>query len=283
MAAVTATIVQYRPPAGLAVVEAAELLQQNRRAVIAQLLDFAARRVIVFVPGPKRRSFRVVRTDRPVESAAEALILAAVFEEGDRAGTSVTLTRHLNSGLSSRLANAHREIAASLVDRGLVASRPWALRLLRFWDPRPLAPTPFAQSTLAHLEGLRQYISLAEADRMRALLGPDTAVERVGADGESVLVIHERLLGYAVLFGLERQWLARLTADYEEHRAAQPTLAGDAPDWVDVTLWEVMSTSADLAMADVDVTDLLSTGGDLEIAVGAADVLDGLGAFLGGL
>ncbi|MBA4248716.1 MAG: hypothetical protein C0444_10555 [Microbacterium sp.] len=277
-------VVQYRPPEGLSVVEAAELLQQNSRAVVAQLIDFAARRIVVMVPGPKRRSFRVVRTARAVTSAAEEAILAAVF--GDRAmtGASVTLTRHRNEGLSRRLADAHRGIAASLIERGLVAERSFASRLARFWDPRPVAPTDEAAPVLAHLEGLRQYIALAEADRMRVLLGPDSAMERRDESGESTLVIHEKLLGYAVLFGLEKQWAARLAADYAAERPGREPVGIDDLTWVDVALWEVVTTSADLQMEGLDLSALPELPEvDLDLTVGAADVLDGLGAFFGGL
>ncbi|WP_165068103.1 DUF2207 family protein [Marisediminicola senii] len=59
-----------------------------------------------------------------------------------------------------------------------------------------------------HVAGLRLYISLAEADRLRMLQGPTTALTR----GE-VLRLTERLLGWAVLFGFEREW-ARVLALY---------------------------------------------------------------------
>jgi hypothetical protein len=290
-------ITQYRPPAGLSVVEAAELLQQNSRAVVAQLIDFAARKVVVVVPGPKRRSFRVVRTDRPVDNAAEKLILRAVFGDTDRAGASVTLTRHRNAGLSARLADAHREIVVAMIERELVARRPWALRLIQFWDPRPVAPTPRAEPIRVHLEGLRRYISLAEADRMRLLLGPDSAIERPTLDGESVLVIHERLLGYAVLFGLQKEWVARIVADYRREVGEAAPAGLDPSAWVDVAVWEAVSISADIATAAIDLsafepTDsgveassaaLDATAAALETAVGSVDVLDGLGSFLGGI
>lgn len=290
-------IVQYRPPEGLSVVEAAELLQQNSRAVVAQLIDFAARKVVVVVPGPKRRSFRVVRTDRPVENVAEALILRAVFGEADRPGASVTLTRHRNAGLSARLADAHREIVAAMLQRGLVVRRPWALRLVQFWDPRPVAPTPQAEPLRVHLEGLRRYITLAEADRMRLLLGPDSAIERPTVDGEPGLVIHERLLGYAVLFGLQKEWLARIVADYRRERDEGAPAGLDTSVWVDAAVWEAVSISADIAMATIDLSAfelsdpgveatgaaLEATASALETAVGSVDVLDGLGSFLGGI
>jgi uncharacterized membrane protein YgcG len=103
-----------------------------------------------------------------------------------------------------------------------------------------------------HLEGLRLYIRLAEADRLRVLQSPSGAlrVERPSAaspaaastagasadaatttatatsaatlDPAVVLKLNERLLPYAVLFGLEREW-SRVLAELYEARGEEPT------------------------------------------------------------
>jgi uncharacterized membrane protein YgcG len=85
-----------------------------------------------------------------------------------------------------------------------------------------------------HLEGLRLYIRLAEADRLRMLqspsgaervpLGPAGAVAAsVDADPDAVLRITEALLPYAVLFGQEREWSDELAALYAQR--------GEEPGW----------------------------------------------------
>ena len=96
-----------------------------------------------------------------------------------------------------------------------------------------------------HLEGLRLYIRLAEADRLRVLQSPSGAmrVDRPAAasvaaaaaatpgapiattslDSAVVLKLNERLLPYAVLFGLEREWVRELAALYEAR--------GETPGW----------------------------------------------------
>ncbi|GAA1220440.1 DUF2207 domain-containing protein [Rhodoglobus aureus] len=74
-----------------------------------------------------------------------------------------------------------------------------------------------------HLEGLELYIRLAEADRLRMLQSPKGALrERNESTGDSdVLKVYEKLLPYAVLFGLEKQWSEELGRYYTEH----------SPDW----------------------------------------------------
>lgn len=69
-----------------------------------------------------------------------------------------------------------------------------------------------------HLKGLELYIRLAEADRLRMLQAPATA-ERAPVstdDPRQVLDVYEKLLPYAVMFSLERQWAAELGRYYTE-------------------------------------------------------------------
>jgi uncharacterized membrane protein YgcG len=114
--------------------------------------------------------------------------------------------------------------------------------LLAVSGVRPL--TERGRAARDHLEGLREYIRLAEADRLRVLQSPSGAlrVERpaLGApriadaagaapvataplDAATVLKLNERLLPYAVLFGQEREWSEELAALY----AAR----GETPTW----------------------------------------------------
>lgn len=68
-----------------------------------------------------------------------------------------------------------------------------------------------------YLEGIREYLRLAEEDRLRAAQSPQTADlvsagrrpygDAPGAPGASVVNLYERLLPYAVLFGMEREWV----------------------------------------------------------------------------
>jgi uncharacterized membrane protein YgcG len=55
------------------------------------------------------------------------------------------------------------------------------------------------------LIGLRDYLELAEADRIRMLQSPDGA-ERTGPDSAAVLHLYERLLPYAIIWGIEKEW-----------------------------------------------------------------------------
>jgi uncharacterized membrane protein YgcG len=75
------------------------------------------------------------------------------------------------------------------------------------------------------LLGLRDYIRLAEADRLRVLQSPQGALrKKVTVDSAATMLsLTERVLPYAILFGLSKEWSAVLTHLYEE--------GGQSPAW----------------------------------------------------
>ncbi|MBS1905427.1 MAG: DUF2207 domain-containing protein [Actinobacteria bacterium] len=88
--------------------------------------------------------------------------------------------------------------------------------------PRRAVLTPQGAETREYLLGAREYIRLAEADRIRMLQSYRGAERR--QDGSvDVVVLYERLLPYAMLFGMEREWGQVLTVQYEQD--------GITPSW----------------------------------------------------
>jgi len=74
-----------------------------------------------------------------------------------------------------------------------------------------------------HLRGLKEFITWAEEDRIRMLQSPQGA-ERRPVDTTSprdMLVLYEKLLPFAVVFGKEKQWADRLAVLY----------GSDSPAW----------------------------------------------------
>lgn len=137
---------------------------------------------------------------------------------------------------------------------------------------------PAARPRREHLDGLRQYLALAETDRMRVLQSPsgaelratDASTARPAADPAAEPVarfhLHERLLPYAVLFGLEREWMAQLRL---EHEALERSNLDTLVDAIDVT--------ADVATA------LDAAGGAVELVAAVGDLFDAGGAVLEGV
>ena len=76
-----------------------------------------------------------------------------------------------------------------------------------------------------YLEGLKRYITVAETERIKLLQSPDGAAKTggVGDDEAKLVKLYERVLPYAVLFGLEKKWSEQIGRYYEQ--------AGSQPDW----------------------------------------------------
>lgn len=87
---------------------------------------------------------------------------------------------------------------------------------------------PLTESGVAlkdYLEGLEMYMKVAEADRLRILQSPQGA-ERTPIntdDKAQVVLLYERLLPYAILFGIEKDWAKTLEIAYGD--------VNTAPDW----------------------------------------------------
>ena len=85
---------------------------------------------------------------------------------------------------------------------------------------------------LTYLHGIRDYLMLAEEDRLRAAQAPHTADlvtagrrpfgDEPNSPGADVVNLYERLLPYAVLFGMQRRWVDVI-------RAVQPAVEAGVP------------------------------------------------------
>ncbi|WP_181397309.1 DUF2207 family protein [Cryobacterium arcticum] len=108
---------------------------------------------------------------------------------------------------------------------------------------RPLVLTEAGVEQRDYLTGMKVYLDLAEADRFRMLQSPDGALRvtvprsvpgaagpgaeagaaATGIDTVELVKLYEKLLPFAVLWGVEREWAAELAVYYEQSTAA--------PDW----------------------------------------------------
>lgn len=268
---------EFRPPEGVSVTAAAELLGESKRAAAAQLIDLAVRGYITIARGNRRRDgFTLHLTDQTppdgstAASADERGQLLAIFRRELRPGSRRQLERRRNKQLGIQLRAAHRESVIRLIAGGYARRRGALEKFIVFWRKQPTEPTALARPIVDHLWGVRDYIAFAEKDRLAYLQSPRGALTRPGPDGElEILRLHEQLLPYAVLFGLETQWTRELDVRYRE-LADSRVLEG------------VVDAVGQLAGPSVSdfVFDTIS---GLDVILEAADVADGLGAFLGGL
>ena len=87
------------------------------------------------------------------------------------------------------------------------------------------ARTAKGVETREYLAGLKYYMKVAEAERLRILQSPHGKLtDKVDTgDGKALVKLYERVLPYAVLFGIEKDWAKEMAPLYEA--------AGGSPDW----------------------------------------------------
>ncbi len=88
---------------------------------------------------------------------------------------------------------------------------------------RPLQPTDAGAEAKEFLLGMQMYLTLAEKDRMRALQSPGGAERIDVGDNLQMIKLYEKLLPWAVLWGVEDQWMKELAVRVES--------LPEQPDW----------------------------------------------------
>ncbi|SFR83124.1 hypothetical protein SAMN05428970_2743 [Agromyces sp. CF514] len=332
-------VVQYTRARGASVLHDALLLEADRRAAAAVLVDLAvSRRIRILANTTKRAPIGVELQPGVVFTDDEYAVLEAIFgpeHTGERLRRFSSDRRALASRLKAVVRGAHYALARAGLVAGARMSWPGTtLTVLAYlgmlveglfivaalgsadW-PALIATVAALAVTIAtiivtpaswrrflppshgpreHLDGLRQYLELAEADRLRVLQSPAgarlvpvpqtadasnptaTAPGAPAASGARARFhLHERLLPYAVLFGLERAWIAALQLDLGTLRGTNRDAVGELVDGT--------AEAAELAL-HLDSLELLVAHaprlamdlGDLVDAKGTViDLADGLG------
>ena len=99
---------------------------------------------------------------------------------------------------------------------------PWVAILSLFILGRRKPLTQKGSELREHLEGLREFIRVAEADRLQMLQSVSGAERVTTSDGAAIIKIYEKLLPYAVIFGLEKEWATEIAKYYD---------TSTPPDW----------------------------------------------------
>jgi hypothetical protein len=262
---------QYGPTPGLSVVAAAELLGESRRAIAAQVIDFGTRGVVRIARTGRRFTLELA-TLEPLAAEStnagrdERDILQVIFP-GLEPGSRRVLRRRGNRALGVLLRDPHRLVVARLVAGGFARQRSALERAIVFWRKQPTEPTAAAHPAVDHLWGIRDYIELAEKDRFAMLQSPSGALSAPRGDLE-VFKLYERLLPYAVLFGLEKEWMRELDLRYRNLPPDVLAGIGDLSDFAGLA-----EHGASLVIDLADAATFVDVG----------DALEGVGSFWGGL
>ena len=117
-------------------------------------------------------------------------------------------------------------------------------------------PTQVGVDLKVYMDGLREYIELVETDRLAFLQSPKGATRnREPLGNTEVLHLYEQALPWAILLGLQNQWVKVLTTYYDDNRQ---------PAWIPISMMSNMSfSSLDTAIAQsLAVSASSGRGGD---------------------
>jgi uncharacterized membrane protein YgcG len=276
-------IPQYSVPAGLNLLEAADLIGRPSAGVPAQIVSFAVRgnvRILDYPVTADGGDFTLQLLHTEGVDDQERAVLATLFP--GLATGAVCELGVADSTLAAGLAAATRDATRRNIARGwrtrprLTRGRTWLLVGLAavlvtvvavlalgrppvvWWFPlilvgmtalivgliagrRPMLLSATGVDQRDYLTGMKVYLDLAEADRFRMLQSPEGAlrvsvprtvpgqdgpaasavVGEPGAETVELVKLYEKLLPYAVLWGVEKEWAAEL-AVYYEREAVQP-------------------------------------------------------------
>ena len=248
---------EYLPPKEYSVLVSAQLQNKTNQDVTAFLLDMAVRHIIVIRQKGEASVFKRAKYEIEIISDTESLRaeekkMLSVFFSSLAIGERYTLGAKRDTGTMYAATLLARSKADPIVN-GLREvneeqkrwfSKMWKIVLvcsILLLSPvlffvmiviAALAATlkPLTEEGIRlrrYLLGLRMYISVAEVERLRMLQSPEGA-QKVGVavnadDTAQIVKLYERVLPYATLFGLEKEWNRQLGQYYEQIHTQ--------PDW----------------------------------------------------
>ena len=248
---------EYLPPKEYSVLVSAQLQNKTNQDVTAFLLDMAVRHIIVIRQKGEASVFKRAKYEIEIISDTELLRaeekkMLSVFFSSLAIGERYTLGAKRDTGMMYAATLLARSKADPIVN-GLREvdeeqkrwfSKVWKIVLvcsILLLSPvlffvmiviAALAATlkPLTEEGVRlrrYLLGLRMYISVAEVERLRMLQSPEGA-QKVGVavnadDTAQIVKLYERILPYATLFGLEKEWNRQLGRYYEQIHTQ--------PDW----------------------------------------------------
>jgi hypothetical protein len=259
-------VTEYIPPKGTSVLVSSKVISVVGSAFAAQLIDFAVRHYIEVIETQEKSLWKSAQYDIKVISDPQTLleeekeILSDMFGSLPKVGDRVSL-KSLTNNMAYYLRTADNDKKLTKLVEQTYALRkksPKASKFFYRWafvhlivgiltlspallliagmialqgkSIRPL--TDKGLDLRRYLLGLTKYIKAAEAERLKFLQGPDTAQkvgESVDINNPGQLVkLYERVLPYAILFGLEKEWSKRLGEFYESTQTRPDWYSGNA-------------------------------------------------------
>lgn len=251
---------QYLPPKDISVLESSGVLKQRfvPASISAQILDLAVRHYFKIYEKTEKKvlkdktsySIELIKAPTGLHSE-EKEVIDILFGPEPKVGEQIDLG-DLSRKLYKKAVDLGKTIDSRLAAEGYFTRPPqqifqshliWgiALCVIGFvFPPYTLglllcgivvmatarlmpARTEKGVEVRDYLYGLRDYMKLAEAERIKVLQSPrGELTEKIDvSDNKQLIKLYERLLPYAMLFGIEREWAKEFADMYRDNQ----------PDW----------------------------------------------------
>lgn len=231
------------------------------KAASATIIDLAVRHYLKIFETQKEGLLKskdyeieLVRVPDDLDANEQSVITMLFKDAGAALGSRVSMTS-LKTSLATEVAALGKQVEKHVTAAGHFTKSPSAAKLPYYITATILAVAGFIMFAFApffavgllvsagilaigafampartakgvemreYLLGLKEYIKLAEADRLKVLQTPSgDLTEKIDVgDSKQLIKLYERLLPYAMLFGLEQEWAKVLAPLYEQQ-----------PDW----------------------------------------------------
>lgn len=244
---VATVIPEYVRPKGVSVLRASAVhsLGVQTNAVAATCIDLALRRYVTLYETDDK-TYEFEKTAEPTDLSEEDravfdLLFTPEQPIGSRATISglTTLYTVVTSIRTNAYAGAVRDgylLDIKKEQQRMYAGGALALFLTFLFNPLMLvasialfmagyampARSEKGVQLNAYLDGMKLYMTVAETERIKLLQSPDTAEKIDVTDKGQLVKLYEKLLPFAMLFGIEKQWAQELAPLYE---------AAATPNW----------------------------------------------------
>lgn len=254
-------VAEYLPPKMTSVLQSAQVIKNSTSDITAQLIDFAVRHYIKIYQTknktwlkPAEYKLEIIK-DIADLSKEERRLLADLFGKSNlKIGATFAINKlQNNTDLAKKLiasrawlrlqvrgmyalferaeqeAKGFRKFGFIFLVVGIITVSPLLIiaAILAFIFSATTWPLTQKGAELRdYLRGLKKYITVAEVERIKMLQSPEGAEKvgvKIGDDPAQLVKLYERVLPYAVLFGIEKEWTKQLGAYYDS--------ANVQPDW----------------------------------------------------
>ncbi len=273
--------VQYTPPRGLSVAQsqAIRLSPHYADAKVASLMELAVHHHIELEKAEKTSKILKVKSNswkihvkNLTDISREQSIVLEILN-GGKSVSAGDVIEVKNQTYSSHLATLSRHF-----DEDIEAD----LRTKQLFEPASNIKTSFLAAKYNkyekrtkqgiemsnYLDGLEEYIKLAEEDRIKFL----HSVSSADTSPQGIVKLYEKLLPYAIIFGCEDSWLKELQKYYQMPEVSDP-------DWL---MAGYIMSSSDFRNFQMLATSSISSATAIESSSSSGSSGGGGGGFSGG-